>query len=74
MVLVPSLLVVIVWGGRVLGSGVWGEFGGVESGLVKVAYRRIHRRRPSQGGWEEGLAVIVLQTLGAGRAGSRILG
>ena len=30
MVLVPSLLVVIVWGGRVLGSGVWGEFGGLE--------------------------------------------
>lgn len=34
-----------------------------------VAYRRIHRRRPSRGGWEGGLAVTVLQVLGAGWAG-----
>ena len=59
MVLVPSLLVVIVWGGRVLVSEVLGEFGGIESGLVEVAYHRTRRRRPSQGGWEGVLAVIV---------------
>ena len=73
MVLVPSLLVVMVWGGRVLGSEVQGEFDGVENGMVGVAYHRIHRRRPSQGGWGGVLAVLVLQTLNAGRAGSRIL-
>lgn len=34
MVLVPSLLVVIVCGGRVVESGVWGELDGVVSGMV----------------------------------------
>lgn len=73
MVLVPSLLVVIVWGGSVLGSEVQGEFDEVERRMVEVAYHRIHRRRPSQDGWEGVLAVIVLQTLCTGRAGRRIL-
>lgn len=73
MVLVPSLLVAMVWGGRVLVSELQGEFERVENGMAGVAYHRIHRRRPSQGGWEGVLAVIVLQTLTAGWAGSGIL-
>ena len=64
----------MVCGGRVLGSGVWGELDGVDSGLVKVAYRRIHRRRPSLDGWKGALAMIVWQGLGADRARSSILG
>ena len=35
-----------------LESAMQGESDGVVSELVEVAYRRIHRRRPSQGGWE----------------------